>query len=325
MKSISWNALRAAEIRAEANNRRISAEAQPDGGELEIITKRKAFQLVKKRPINSHKGCFGKLLCITGSDRFPGAAQISAIAALKSGVGLVNVFSTENCCRALSVSAKEATLIPCPCDGDGFILPDERAKRLLAEAASSASAILIGCGLGKSCGGSEAIGIAFENANCPIIIDADGINLVSDCIELLRKARTELILTPHPAELGRLTGVCTDEALNLRYPLAKKLSDDFGAVVAAKACATVIASPNGDFVSMFGNDGLAKGGSGDLLAGLIASFAAQGINPQDAAKLGTVLLGVSCEAVSKRLSKTGMTASDILNYLPRLFKKFERA
>lgn len=240
-------------------------------------------------------------------------------------MGLVSVFTTRNCAAALAVTAKEATFIPCPSDENGTIYFDFTAEKALAASLKSADAVLIGCGLGKSESTARILEYVILNANCPVIIDADGINLVYTRIELLRKARNKIVLTPHPAELARLSGVTVSEAADERYPLAKKLSDSFGVTVVAKSCATVITGADGDFVSMFGNDGLSKGGSGDLLAGLISSFSAQGISPSDSAKLGTVVLGTACEKVSKRLSKTGMTASDILNCLPTLFKKFERA
>ncbi len=324
-KHISFETLRAAEIAAENRNIHISRCIKPDGGELEIVSRRMAMSLVKKRPINSHKGTFGTLVAITGSDRFPGASNISCLAALRSGVGLVKVFSTESACRSLACNAIEATLVPCPSDADGFMLPVGCMTEEIIRSLGRASAVLIGCGLGKTEGTFKILETVIENANCPIIIDADGINLVCTRIELLRKARTEVILTPHPAELSRLAGVSLDEAIRKRYQIARQLSNKFGITVAAKSCATIIVSRQGSSVTMFGNDGLAKGGSGDLLAGLTASFAAQGLSPANASILGSAILGIACERVSKRLSKTGMLASDIINYLPELFKKFERA
>ena len=324
-EKISFEALRSAEIEASEKNVHISSVAKPDGGELNIITEQQAMSLVRRRPINAHKGTFGKLICVTGSERFPGAAQISSLAALRSGVGLVKVFSTPLSCHALAVNAKEATLFPCPADKHGFIYPDDDTLSELIRSVKTSSAVLIGCGLGTNDGSLMMLEAVLENAGCPIIIDADGINLVCRRIELLRKARTEVILTPHPAELGRLVGVSLDETVNNRYRLSKELSEQYGVTVVSKSCATVIVSNSGDCVLWFGNDGLSKGGSGDLLAGLISSFAAQGLTAQSSAILGCAMLGLGCEAASRELSKTGMLASDIINCLPKLFKKFERA
>ncbi len=325
MMGISWQALRAGEKLAEAENIHISKAIRPDGGDIRIIPKSEIFKYIKKRPLNSHKGVFGRLVIVAGSDCFPGAAQIAAIAALRSGVGLVKVFSTEKACLALSVSAKEATLFPCPSDENGFILADDRVINGLREALSSASAVLIGCGLGVTENTLKLVETVIENAICPIIIDADGINLVSGRIELLRKAKKEVILTPHPAELSRLAGKSVSETNDNRYEYAARVHSQTGATVVSKSCATIVVSDEGSYLLAFGNDGLSKGGSGDLQAGLTASFAAQGISPLGAAVLGSGLLGIGCERVSRRLSKTGMIAGDILNYLPRLFKKYERA
>lgn len=321
---ISVNDFIAAEERAIREDITIKKAIKPCGGEIEILNKSKVLKLVRKRPPNSHKGTFGRLACVTGSDRFPGAAQISALAALRSGVGLIQVVTTHSSALALSTSAKEATLLPLESDADGFIVASKIALQKIADAISSASAILVGCGLGNTADTFKILELVIEKANCPIIIDADGINALSTCIELLRKAKTDIVLTPHPAELARLCGISVSEAISNRYAYAKSLSEKFGVTVVAKSASTLILSTNGDYLSLYGNDGLAKGGSGDLLAGLIASFLAQGYSPNEAAKLGVVILGMGCESVSKKLSRTGMLASDIINILPSLFKKIER-
>lgn len=325
MKKISLEELRKAELTAELKNRHIRCVAKYSSVGIDVCRASEIKSLVKKRPINSHKGVFGKLLLIVGSDRYSGAAEISTLAALRSGVGLACCYTTKFCAQSVSISAKEATLIPCPADEFGFLLGDDNSINELKSALKSSTAVLIGCGLGKSDGTLRVLEAVIENANCPIIIDADGINLVSSRIELLRKARTKVVLTPHPAELSRLAGVDINTVLNERYKTAKSVSENTGATVVSKSCATLIVCNEGECISMYGNDGLAKGGSGDMLAGLIASFAAQGIEPYEASKLGAMVLGLCCEKVSKKLSKTGMTASDVLNYLPKLFKKIERA
>ena len=328
---ISFKALRDAEIYAQEHDVHIRSCIRPDGGELEIVTLQDAEKLVRKRPVNSHKGTFGRLLCIAGSDRFPGAAQLCTLAALRSGVGIVNLFSTEPACRAATINMPEATLTPLPSDESGYIAADERAMTALYDEIDKSTAVLIGCGMGKSDNALKILKAVILRAACPVIIDADGINLVSGCIQWFRKARTEstsgaeLIFTPHPAELARLAGVSTGEAIADRYRIAKRLSQELGAVVVAKSSATIAVSGSSGYVMMFGNDGLAKGGSGDMLAGLTASFAAQGLKVCDAARLSPVILGMACEEVSAELSTTGMLARDILSCLPKLFKKFERA
>ena len=292
-------------------------------GEIEVLDLRKVIKLVKPRPENSHKGSFGRLVLIAGSDRFPGAAQMSALAALRSGAGLVSVITTRLAAGALAVSAKEATLLPLESDSDGFINPDGQEEKIVG-LINSADALLIGPGLGTSSGCLKILEIALENAACPIILDADGINLVSTRIEFLRKAKTGLILPPHPAELARLTGAPLDDVLRDRLKYASRLCERFGCTVVSKSAGTLIISGKCAFLSVRGNNGLARGGSGDLLSGLISSFAAQGYSPIDAAVIGVTLQGLACEAVSKRLSRQGMLPSDIISSLPELFKKIER-
>ena len=327
--TISWGALYKAEITAKENNVHVSRVLEPDGGDIKVIDRYVAESLMRKnigsRPVNGHKGTFGRLLSVVGSDRYPGAAAISTMSALRSGVGLVSVCTTERSAISLASNVRECTLFPCHADEDGFISPTEHELSGILELLNSCDAVLIGCGLGQSPGAMSVLETIIENANCPIIIDADGINLVSKRIELLRKAKTDVTFTPHPAELSRLAGSDMKTVISDRYQVARKLSEEYGVTVVSKSCSTLIVNQAEPYVTMFGNDGLSKGGSGDLLAGLIASFTAQGKPPATAAILGTYVMGASCEEVSKRLSRTGMLASDIISYLPELFKNFERA
>ncbi|MCD7803979.1 MAG: NAD(P)H-hydrate dehydratase [Oscillospiraceae bacterium] len=327
--TISWEALYNAELAAQENNVHISAVLEPDGGDIKVVDKYIAEALMREnigsRPVNSHKGTFGRLLSVVGSDRYPGAAAISTMSALRSGVGLISVCTTERSAISLASNVMECTLFPCHSDEDGFIKPTEHELEGILELLKASDAVLIGCGLGQSESTMAVLEAVIENANCPIIIDADGINLVSKRIECLRKAKTDIILTPHPAELSRLAGVDTRTAVKDRYAIAKRLANDYGVTVISKSCSTLIVNSEESYVTMFGNNGLSKGGSGDLLAGLIASFTAQRKSPVAAGILGVYAMGASCEEVSKRLSRTGMLASDIISYLPELFKNFERA
>ncbi|MCD7786002.1 MAG: NAD(P)H-hydrate dehydratase [Oscillospiraceae bacterium] len=327
--TISWEALYKAELLAKENNVHISAVLEPNGGDIQVVGKYVAESLMREnigsRPVNSHKGTFGRLLSVVGSDRYPGASAISTLSALRSGVGLMSVCTTERSAISLASNVRECTLFPCHSDEDGFIKPTEHELSGILELLCASNAVLIGCGLGTSDSAMAVLEEIIENANCPIIIDADGINLVSKRIELLRKAKTDVILTPHPAELSRLAQVDTKTAIKDRYEIAKRLADDSGVTVVSKSSSTLIVNPKESYVTMFGNNGLSKGGSGDMLAGLIASFTAQGKLPVTAAILGNYAMGASCEEVSKRLSRIGMLASDIISYLPELFKNFERA
>lgn len=293
-------------------------------GEICCPDECEVFKLVRPRPENSHKGSFGRLVLIVGSGCFPGAAQISALSALRSGAGLVQVITTKGAAAALAVNAKEATLLPVSSDGRGFIKMTPAEREDATESISKADAVLIGCGLGTGEGCAEILEETVNCAECPIIFDADGINLVCRRIELLRKAKADTILTPHPAELARLCCVPVGEAVQDRLSLAKKFAEENRCTLVSKSAATLIFSGGRVTLSARGNNALSKGGSGDFLAGLIASFAAQGYAPYEAALLGVTVQGMACEAVSEEFSRRAVLVSDMINALPALFKKIER-
>ena len=325
MKTTSWENLRKAEIKAEKLNVPIRKALLPKGKGLEIVSRSYFAKNVIKRKYNSHKGSNGRLLIVAGSNKFIGALLFSTLTALRSGIGLVEVFSTQTVISTIAQNASEAIFNPCPENVNGQILATDKVLECLEEAVKKADAVLFGCGLGVCKDTEKLLETVVNTADCPIILDADGINLVLPCIELLRKARTDIILTPHPAELARLAGVSVAEVLEDRYEYAKKLSTEFSVTVMAKSAATLVVSKRNVLVTICGNDGLAKGGSGDMLAGLTASFTAQGKSPTEACALASVTLGIACEKATKRYSRTCVTASDIIDALPSLFKKFERA
>lgn len=326
MKKISNKDFLIAEKKAFDNDlpiRDTVFEHSGDEGDLLVIEPCKVLELVKPRANNAHKGCFGKLVFICGSDRYPGAAQLASLAALRSGVGLLQVITTKRSAISLSSKISEATLFPLDADKSGFM--DSRGyEDELAQIISSADAVLVGCGLGTTHGPDKILDLATQNAKKTLILDADGINLVSRRIECLKKTKAKLVLTPHPAELARLCRCDIKYVTADRFTYAKRISDEYGATVVAKSSSTIIVGDGKAFLSVVGNSGLARGGSGDLLAGLISSFAAQGISTVDSAAIGVTLQGICCEMASERLSRRGMLPSDILEELPRLFKKIER-
>lgn len=325
MKRISFKNLEKAHNTSVCENihiRKAVSRYLGDDGELAVLSVCKALKLVKPRPHYSHKGTFGRLTVIAGSDRYPGAAQLSALSALRCGAGLVCVITTQKAAVSLSASVREATVFPLKSGEDGFIDKDavlekfDEIKGILA----SSDAVLFGCGLGKSDGCRMLRDYVAENVLCPVIFDADGINLVSERIECLRKAKAKVILTPHPMELARLTGSPEACAKNHAKCAVEFAGNYKNVTLVAKSADTVIADRNHAFLSLRGNSGLAKGGSGDMLAGIIASLAAQGYSPLAAAILGVTVQGLCCEAVSLRASKRSMLPSDIINEMPKLFK-----
>ncbi len=290
---------------------------------MSIVDMSKVKELYPKRQVNGHKGSYGRVVIIAGSDSYPGAPQLAAMAALRSGVGIATLMSTEKVARRVSITAPEAVVSELR-SKDGHIAYCRENCSSIADQAKRADAILIGCGMGSSDDTGRLVEFLIKIAGCPLIIDADGINVLAGRIDCLRNAKAEILLTPHVGELARLCGVSTQEAIARRCELAKALTAKYGAVVMAKSASTVISSGDGMHLTLWGNDGLAKGGSGDTLAGITSSLIAQGMSVQDGAVLGASLLGLGCEMVSHRLTTRGMLASDITRNLPMLFKKIER-
>ncbi len=279
--------------------------------------------IIPAREHNSHKGNFGRLVNISGSKKMPGACAMSTLAALRCGVGLCTIASAESVCSSLSSSIYETMYLPLKENENGEIA-FSNAEKILA-GCEKASAVIIGCGLGVSEDTKKLVEFLIQNLNAPIILDADGINCIASRIDIIKNAKAGIILTPHPGELARLLGISTEEVLKDRLGYAIKLSNELGATVVAKGVPTFIAADNGFcFLSDTGNPGLSRGGSGDVLTGMIASFIAQGIPSSEAAAAGVFLHGMAADMAAENLSMQGMLPTDVIAHLPLLFKKMNR-
>ncbi len=296
---------------------------KPDGGVMEIVTLSKVKELYPIRKVNGHKGTFGRVVIIAGSDRYTGAVQLCCKSALRSGAGIVTVLTADKAAKRVCISCPEAIVRELDCS-EGAIVYSERNADIITAEVSSADAVLFGCGMTNSEGTLRLLEHLLKNTLCPVIIDADGINTLATRIELLRNAKADILLTPHVGELARLCGVSVGDAIARRCELARELSRMYGITVLAKSSSSVIASSNGMFLTLWGNDGLARGGSGDTLAGICASLLAGGMNTRDSAVLASSVLGLGCDMLTRRGSTRGLLASDIIRILPMLFKKIER-
>ncbi len=282
-----------------------------------------ADKMLPVRSVLSHKGTYGKLVNIAGSRKMPGAAALSTLAALRCGAGLVTLATAKSVADSLSSTIYEATYLPLK-ENDGGGISQTNEKEILA-ACEKSTAVSIGCGLGVSDDGLVLIKSLLKNLSCPVIIDADGLNCIGTGIDIFKDIKASVIITPHPAELGRLLGISTESAVNQRFELAQKLSAEYGITVLAKGVPTVISGSNGfSFVNRTGNAGLARGGSGDVLTGIIASLAAQGLEPTNAAAVGAYIFGAAADLVAKRTSMQGMLPHDVIDELPLLFKELNR-
>ncbi len=270
------------------------------------------------RPKWGHKGTFGTLLVIAGSLGYEGAAWLTTGAGLRSGVGLV--FGAYPAKVADLVSADLVEAIKVRLNGhDGEYLTHDCWKGIEPHF-DQASAVALGPGIGMH----EETRRLVDELVCvrlPMVIDADGLNCLGEKVQYLTERDVPTVLTPHPGEMARLTGKNVEEIEDDRFGSARKLAQETEAVVVLKGAHTVVASPQGDvYVNRTGNSGMAKGGSGDVLTGLIGGFLAQGLDALEASCAGVFLHGLAGDTVSEHLGERGMTARDILQALPGVMK-----
>ncbi|MCR4614736.1 MAG: NAD(P)H-hydrate dehydratase [Clostridiales bacterium] len=273
-------------------------------------------RLPKRRHV-SHKGTYGKLLCVCGSRMYQGAAAMAAKAAVNSGAGVVSMAIPD--CIYIPIASKmwETPIISLPSNEQGML--SELAVDELLEYAQKSTTLLIGCGLGVSSDTKKLVKELLLSAECPIVLDADGLTCISDCLEILKQVKAPVIVTPHPGEMARLTGRTVGEVNENRVSIAKEFAAKYGVAVVLKGSNTVVAYPGSlPYVNRTGNAGLATGGSGDVLSGMIASFVAQGMSIEDAAVCGVYLHGRAGNKVSERTSMMGTTPTECIKEIPNI-------
>ena len=281
--------------------------------------------LLPHRAADAHKGDFGHVLSLCGSRRMPGAAYMAAKAALRCGAGLVTAAFPRSLYHTMSFKLTESLLLPLAETEQGSF---SRAciPALLRELDSDKyTAIVIGCGLSVNEDTAAVLQAVLEHAKVPVIVDADGINILSRNIDILQNAACPVILTPHPKEMARLLGVETSGVQSARAQIALHAAQTHGVYLVLKGANTVVASPNeaAVYVNGTGNNGLSKGGSGDVLAGMLGALCAQGIPLPQALCAGVYLHGHAADVVAAELSRTGMLPTDVIEALSRVFAAFE--
>ncbi|MBR0141501.1 MAG: NAD(P)H-hydrate dehydratase [Ruminococcus sp.] len=272
-----------------------------------------------ERQRDSHKGKFGRVLIIAGSSSMRGAAALAAMGALRSGAGIVQVASVERCIDTVAVIAPEAIYTEMECDDYGYMLFDDNKKRL-AEMVASADAVVIGCGMGVTNDTSEITKYVVQNARVPVIVDADGINCIADDIDILVNKNTEVIITPHPGEMARLLKCDASMINENRITVAEKYAEKFNITVVLKGAGTLVANSRETAANHTGNAGMSRGGSGDVLAGIIGAIAAQGYSCFDASCAGVYIHGLAGDEAEKKLGQEAMLPRDIINNLSDAFK-----
>ena len=285
---------------------------------LFTLTPTELFELLPVRPFDSSKGTFGKAAIIAGSKNMPGAAVIASKGAASSGAGLVCTLCPDICREIICCTVPECIHLSLPTSENGML--DAGAVPEILKALSSCDSAAIGCGLGVSEDGDKILDAVLHNFTGTLIIDADGINILAKHIDLTENASCTVILTPHPGEMSRLTGLSTDEINANREKTASDFAKKHGVYVLLKGVNTVIAAPDGKcLINTAGSTALSRGGSGDLLTGIIASLSAQGLKPFDSLALSAYLHGTAGEIADERFTPYASTVERITNCLPEAF------
>lgn len=269
-----------------------------------------------KRARDAHKGDFGKLLIIAGSRGYTGAPVLSSDAAVRSGAGLVFLGVPEAIYGIEAAKCREAMPFPLPCDTDGRISSDATGE--IMRRMEKCDVCLIGPGLGQSSDITALIREIVTTGNVPLVIDADGLNALSKGMDILALASRPIVLTPHDGEFARLGG---DLSSGDRIGSARGFAEKHGCILVLKGHRTITAFPDGEvFINTTGNPGMAKGGSGDVLAGIIASLIGQGLPLKKAVPLAVCIHGAAGDACAAKLGEYCMTPSDMIDALQEVMR-----
>lgn len=302
-------------------------EGADDPARLELADDALARAFLPPRPPDGHKGTFGTALVVGGSRNYTGAPLLAAQAAYRAGAGLVNLAAPEEAYRIAAAQVREVTYLPLPQGGEGAVTPEAAATVRLA--LERANAAVVGPGLGADDGVRrfvQALLLTTPPIESPLVLDADALNALAVSYGWSEQLRAAAVLTPHPGEMARLMRLPVHEVQADRPAIARRAAEEWGQVVVLKGAHTVTASPDGrTALSPFANPALATGGSGDVLAGVIAGLLAQGAAPYEAAVAGVYVHAAAGEALRESLGDAGMMAGDLLPAIPRALRALRRA
>ena len=270
------------------------------------------------RPPDSHKGTFGRVLVIGGSLGMSGAISLTGKAALRSGAGLVQLAVPASCLPIVASFEPSYMTTPLPADEAGRI--DAGAQSRLMELVDAATVVALGPGVGRSAGLDQLVAWLYRDLAKPLVIDADGLNALAEQSSVLASHAGERVLTPHPGEFARLTNRSPHDVPANREELASEFARSNEIVLVLKGHRTFVTNGSRGAHNSTGNPGMATGGSGDVLTGVIAGLIAQGMSPFDAARLGAHLHGLAGDLAAAELSEVSLIASDLLDWLPAAFK-----
>ncbi len=286
-----------------------------------VPTRTGARALLPARPPNGHKGTFGRVLVVAGSIGMSGAAILCAKGALRAGAGLVTVACPAAINAVVETALTEAITLPLP-DEEGHLTPD--AIETLSSALDRADVVAIGPGLSRQSSVGELVLALLDRIEVPIVLDADGLFLLAPHLDGLRELSGRIVLTPHPGELSHLIDRPADQIDAKRIEVTRAFAAKHGVVLLLKGRPTAIGTPDGEvYLNSTGNTGLATGGSGDVLTGLVAGFLAGGARPADAAVLGAYVHGASADSLARNTAERSILPSDLIDALPAVIAEVE--
>ena len=293
---------------------------------IEAITTELVGTLLPRRPSNANKGTFGRVLVCGGSINYIGAAYLACTAATRVGAGLVTLATSYSLQPIIASKSTEVTYIPLSESEPGIVA--DTALETLQPWLRDYDVLLLGCGLGQSSPAVEFMkSILFSNTPSTLVLDADALNTLARVPQWWQKLTGDAVLTPHPGEMSRLTGLSIEEIQSNRLSVAKEAATSWHKTIVLKGAYTIVAAPDGRTrINPAANAGLASAGTGDVLAGAIAGLLAQGLSFFDAATCGVCLHSQAGEVVEGELGDAGMVATDLLPVLPLVIKRLkERA
>ncbi|MEW6032512.1 MAG: NAD(P)H-hydrate dehydratase [Bacillota bacterium] len=306
--------------------------ARPRRGALRWLLPPEAAVWLPPRPVTGHKGTFGRVFVLAGSPGFTGAAVLAALGALRAGAGLVTALCPEGSRPLVAGALPEALTRGLPEDTSGRLSADAAGEldTTLGAAlggAAGRTALVAGPGLGVGDGVAAVVGRLVGRLSLPVVLDADALNnlalagpeAVADALSSTRRPDALVpVLTPHPGEMARLTGRPAEDIQADRTAAALAAATAWRCVVVLKGAGTVVAAPDGRaWLNATGNPGLATAGSGDVLAGAIGAYLAQGVPPLEAALLGVAVHGLAGDLAAAEVGSRGLLASDVAHRLPR--------
>lgn len=291
-------------------------------GKLDFPRIEEMASLLPRRKPEAHKRECGQILVLAGSVGFTGAATLTCRAAMRAGAGIVTLGIPQSLNDILEVKLTEEITHPLPETRDRTL--SARAYEEIVRISTAFDVLAVGPGLSRNEETATLVFRLLDSISLPMVLDADGLNVLVGQGNLLKERKGETIITPHPGELARLFGTTADEIQKDRIGWAEKGARQWSVVLVLKGARSIIASPDGKIaINSTGNSGIASAGTGDVLTGIIASLLGQGLTPFEAAVLGTYLQGLAGDMVAQEKSLFGLIASDLIDYLPRALKALE--